>query len=253
MKRRLCLLFVLVLLVSSAHAEAQIGEMLIRGNTAVVRVSDAALCDYAEVLYPAKVPGDDELAFDDSKIDVDDAWLRETLTDGEYAAFTGDYAPVTVITQIDIEPTAGFVMSRRRIGDDWYLVVRQDRPSIEDLWFKCATLYDSDGLKAVIHGALTLPTNKIGTSRFEGREDGRFTAGDTQYDVYIGAGAAIAVITQKDVGDGFSAQATLVLSDGTEIELTGYRDGNDAVYCCPLTNEEHLLLANHTQETELIS
>lgn len=133
------------------------------------------------------------------------------------------------------------VMSRRHIGGNWYIVVRPEE-KFRDTW---SMYWRVSSLKLNMEGeALTSnfdmqtveETRRLSLSRMDGT-DAAFTCTGAGFEleVYEALGGYIAVIREEGGAAGSMENVRLMI-DGASfgIDLAGYAEGTDAVYCFAL-------------------
>ncbi len=230
-------------------------ECFQRGGTLVLRISDWAIAArMGGASEPATVP--ESLLRENRKPDDDIA----RLVHGEaYVAWAESAAPGTeqaltaYIPDLDAERTDALLMSRRHIGAAWVLVIRpneKERASLKKetyyhlpmvLWradLRVST-YDAGSLIAQGEGSARwagdvalLPQTSAGEIVYQDEEDW------TGFGTYVVADAGIntAVFRGKNL-EAYAETGALTYC-GLRTPLTGYADGGDRVYICPLTDGE---------------
>ena len=149
---------------------------------------------------------------------------------------------------------SGIIMSRRHIGSDWYIIVRPAEKFNKkwDMYWRVSSLHlqMQDGTLATEfdlqtvedHYSLKLTSMNNSRAVYTREND------DLAIEVYEALGGSIAVIREKHVELKGLENVRLVIGGRDEgIELSGYADGTDFVYCCMLTGAELNLLRGNAR------
>ena len=228
-------------------------QAVVRGGTIVVRFSDAWLAR-PELTGVFGWSPDSEYSGEAAE-----KRLTEYLHGDAYNSFMADFmadgsaegrARVPDILSVDGE----LIMSRRHIGNAWYAIVR---PAVKfngswNMYWRIdgirlrregESLFTNFDLQTVEeHKELSLSRGGSGGPVFELDNDALALS------VYRELDANIAVIYEKSADADFLEDAQLRMSGMTEgIELDGYMDGGQGVYCCTLTDGELALLEGGVQ------
>ena len=219
-----------------------------RGGTVVVRFSDEWV--YGHELTSVFGFMSDEVS------NGGEGWVRlgEYLHGARYADFLADYAdddraegrccvPYVLGTgKPDGDDWKDLKMSARHIGASWYIVIRPDskfgknwrmywRVSSYALSFASNTLTAEFDLQ-------TLEENRLmQLESFKGAKPEYQRDGDLQISVFSALDGHIAVFSQKRAE--VLADARLIIGGhDIGVQISGYADGENAVYCCALTEAE---------------
>lgn len=137
------------------------------------------------------------------------------------------------------------ILASRRIGSDWYIIVRPGekfsrkwemywRVSSYALRAEGDSLYSEFDLQTVEeHYPLQLESMNDSKAVYSGERD------LLTIEVYEALGGSIAVIREKNAVIRGSEGVRLVIGGrDTGIEMSGYADGKETIYCCMLTDAE---------------
>ena len=258
-KFTISMVLILLFCVSAyAHAEGGI-EAIVRGNTAVVQIPCDWLYKYASLFHD---PEQRAYGFQSNRFIADDEWLAQNLDEAEYTAFMADYSEQGYAGLLKIrdvgticDPTDAnydrLLMNKRRIDDDWYIIFRQ-----EELNFKHAVVYypttiyaDAEGIEVIEQADESIPQELISTGSFRAHRapDSRIYCEDCSFEIFsdlesYGLRANVAVITKALANQNFIVDAVLQLGENVSIDVSGYTEGENAIYCCVLTDSELQLL-----------
>lgn len=237
------------------NASAEGAEALVRGNTAVVRIP----CDWLYAYELRRIRPEGIYTFDALTKDVDDAWLRDNMSEAEYAAFMADYHEKGAAGWLKIRnltvpegyprKNGRVQMNVRLIDDDWYMVFRQE-PIDYDAEFWIESHYievyaDEHKMAALDAIGDVILTSAIDVKPFDGAASEVLHYGDYTLEVFSVLDANVIVIIDASP-DGDSVQdMSLRIGDDIAFDVTGYRSGNQAIYCCVLSDSE--LAALQTQ------
>ena len=139
-------------------------------------------------------------------------------------------------------------MNQRHIGGAWYVTMRPDKvsgDSIEIYLRFFGGVIEAEGDQVTVDGNDEWgdPDYKLRFS--EKQNKSRSFAqdyGDFSIDIYDELDTHIAVIRQKNADKDLLEGVRLTVEDQPDIILNGYMDGDNAVYCCTLTDgEDHLI------------
>ena len=230
-------------------------ECFQRGGTLVLRISDWAIAArMGGASEPATVP--ESLLRENRKPDDDIARL---VHGDAYVAWVESAVPgseqslTAYIPDLDAERTDALLMSRRHIGAAWVLVIRpneKDRASLKKetyyhlpmvLWRADlrVTTYDAGSLIAQGEGSARwagdvtlLPQASAGEIVYQDEEDW------TDFGTYVVADAGINTAVFRGRNAEAYAETGAWSYCGLRTPLTGYADGGDRVYICPLTDGE---------------
>ena len=221
-----------------------------RGGTIVLRFPDGMLAEPELTgVFGWAFPEDYEGA---------EAWARvgELLHGEEYTSFVervraGGSAKAVARRPFVVPVEDELILNQRHIGSDWYIIVRP-KERFEDSW---EMYWRIGGLELEMAGnalreSFTLQTvEEYKTVRLSSADSAQSTlqrvAGKLELSVYREMDANIAVICERDADADFLEEVGLRIGDyDCGVELTGYMDGADGVFCCTLTDGElHLLEA----------
>ena len=255
MKKRIAVLLVLALicLALCASAEESVGQILVRGRTAVIRVDRSRIQNYvdAEGQFSMENPQTERIA-------VNDAWLRVNLEDAEYNAFMEDYnadghAFYAKVRDV-ICPADGadrLIMNARETSDGWYIVFRQKSgDGAYEIGFDAEKIVAQSGAEnefmAYQYRERTLPDDLISIAPYDGGAGEQIQRGDIAFEIFAGLDTHIAVITKSASEKTFVESAVLKIGNIASVNVTGYLDGDRAVYCCVLLDSEWKALVDGT-------
>lgn len=222
-------------------------QAVARGGTIVVRFSDAWLAQ-PELTGVFGWSPDSEYTGEKAE-----RLLADYLHGDTYNSFMADYLADGSAEGRARNPVIldELIMNRRHIGSDWYIVVRPEEKfsdSWEMYWHingiklrrEDESLFTNFDLQTVEeYKELKLSRGGGEGPVFELENDGLHMA------VYRELDANIAVIYEKNADKDFLEGAQLRMPGMEEgIELDGYMDGKQGVYCCTLTDAELALLQN---------
>lgn len=259
-------IFLILLIAASAPvglAEAEGVEALVRGETALVRIPCEWLQTYAAVEYPPEARSH---GFDSRRFTVDDSWLRENLSDAQYAAFMQHYLQNGSACELFIRDVGLIVdstqpaydrllMNKRLLNGCWYLVFHQ-----EPLNFDCACVYYpttlfADGktgrIEAIEHADAEIPEAQISVHRYDAGAGRSIRRAGLNFEIFQGLNTNIVVMSVPFSKDTFMETAVLQIGESLSIELTGYQAGARAAYCCVLNDSELNALENLQNEIAL--
>ena len=186
----------------------------------------------------------------------DAAWARlgELLHGQDYADFAeqvraGGVAETVVRRPVVVPIEDELILNRRHIGADWYIVVRPEE-RFGDSW---EMYWRISGLELEMEGdtlseCFTLQTVEEYRTVQLSSADGmapvfQRALNDLELAVFREMDANIAVICERGADADFLEKVGLRIGDyDCGVELSGYMDGADGVFCCTLTEGEmHLL------------
>lgn len=210
-----------------------------RGGTIVVKFSDAWL-DAQELT--------DVFGWHaDSDYTGRAAWqmLGECLHGEKYGAFVEEClesgsAEARANTPYILSRGA-LVMSRRHIGGDWYIIVRPEEKFRDEwsMYWRVSSLklsMESEVLTSSFDMQTVEETRRLSLARLDGESAAFSCAGDGfVLEVYEALDGCIAVIREEGGASGSMDNARLMIDGATGgIDLVGYAEGTDAVYCFAL-------------------
>lgn len=223
-----------------------------RGGTIVVRFSDAWLNTH-ELTNVLAWSTDD--TYEGSQ-----AWqmLGEYLHGADYCAFAEAYlekgrAEGRSNTPYILSDQA-MVMSRRHIGSSWYIVVRPQKKFRNDwsMYWRVSSLnlhMENDVLTSRFDLQTIEENRELALERLD-EIDIRFS-GDYEgfsMEVYDALDGHVAVIREESAQTDHLEDAKLMIEGMTaSVDLLGYAEGRDGVYCCMLTDAELDALMNRAQ------
>ncbi len=231
-----------------ADADAVI-EAYERGGTLVIRIPDARIRGQMfGASEPARVP---EALLRENENQLDDIarlvhgqdycrWLENAVPGAEQVVEAG-------IPDLDADRTDALLMARRHIGTAWVLVVRPNEAITEEytlpvIFYRAdlriatydagSTLRQGDGSTRWA-GELALAVKKSG-GEIAFRDEENWT--DLQTYVVRDGDVNVAVFRRSEIDAGGVSSRFAYCCQQTW--LTGYRDGEDVVYICPLSGGE---------------
>ena len=255
MKRVVSAALALMLLSGPGSAAEKPVQAAVRGNTAVVAVPYEWMQERCAKEYPEYPPGQRLWSFQSRLEVVDESWLDENLPAGTVEGmerakgYEGEayYLDVDMLISSSGEhaETDRLPMSVRFIDDSWYLVFRQKEMNMENACrYSVRQVYWEDKIEIVHHWGDLIPEEEIDVSRFKGSAAHEIQSGVLSISVFEAVGANIAVIEERNADKNRISQVQLQLPGGAVAEISGYMDGQNAVYCCALSDREVEQLKN---------
>lgn len=184
------------------------------------------------------------------------ARLSELLHGEKYAAFIEEYrangrAETTVRVPDIIWDNGELIMNQRHFGGAYYIVFRP-KNAFEDSYATHARFFEHDICMEndVLYETVGWEWNdydfNIALERIEGDKTAYSGGNDSlKISVFREMDANIAVITEKNADKNRISRVLFSINGlDTGIEMSGYMDGKDAVYCCVLTDAEYKLIKN---------
>ncbi len=221
-----------------------------RGNTVIVRMADSWL-EEAELtdvfgfsspdIYPLSEAAEQLTEYLHG--DRYNGFLQEIQQDG-----ASTIARVPYVGMLDRQNRSILIMSRRHIGNAWYIVFRPE-DALGDNWdmywringMEIKTRVDSFYINfklQTLDAEYPLVTPQFyDPAAFSAQYDG------CKIDVFADAGqdvhANAAVITQFNADKDYMKDCTLFIADRVRIPINGYMSGTDGIFCCTLTQAEY--------------
>lgn len=282
--KRLISLVMLILLISFetlTFASADGVETVIRGNTAVVKIPCEWLYNYAIDQNPLGTQScsfdsrifladDDWLedhlndAFDDNVYYSDKEWLKKTLGDAEYSSFKKAYQEygiaiclkvrdVSVICDSTSPSYDRLLLNKRCVDGSWYVIFRQDQIEFKDacVYYPTTIVGYDDEIKVIDHADQEIPDYLISKTKYDEEPDNTLDRYGYTFDIFSVLDINIVVITGSISRHGFIENAVLEIGNDVRIEINGYRQNKQVVYCCVLSDSE--LKALNNKEIQIVS
>lgn len=253
MKKILILMAAMLLVMGISIAEENTPRAIIRGNTAVVAIPHEWLNDYCSRIYK---PNERLVSFQSYAYYAEESWLKENLDADEYLSFMADYTSdgnayyldldMDVFCDAEFSSTNRFKMSKRYLNDTWYLVFRQEDMNFNLACEYAATqIFGSNKIELIEQAADTLPESEIYRRQFNGNPVYEIGVGNLKISIFQELGTNIAVVTERAPDKNRISKVGLHIGKFEAIEVSGYMDGDSAIYCCVLSDEEVEQLQNH--------
>lgn len=236
-----------------ALAEEEKPRAVVRGNTAVVAIPHEWLSDYCSKIYK---PNERFDSFQSHAYYVEESWLRENLDVEEYSAFMADYIldndayyldlDIDVHSNAEFDRSDRFSMSKRYIDGVWYLVFRQNNMNLDSACNYSATqVFGKNKIEVIEQAAYGIPKSEIYIKQFIGEAIYEIDIGSLKISVFQDLGTNIAVISELDADKNRISEVDFQIGDLESIQVSGYMDGNSAIYCCVLSDKEVEQLLKH--------
>ena len=182
------------------------------------------------------------------------ALLSEYLHGENYTDFIEEYhtngsAETTVRVPDILWEKGELIMNQRHFGGAYYIVFRP-KNAFEDSYATYARFFEHDlsmengALRDYVEREWNDPDFNIVLDRINDAKSVYDGAGDgLQISIFCEMDTNIAVITERNADKNRISRVPLRIGDkDTGIEMSGYMDGVDAVYCCVLTDGELSLI-----------
>ena len=272
MKKRIVvwLVIMLICLVLCANAEKSGIDVLVRGQTAIMRIDKEWLQTYAnqDVGYsPDSYISHSEETISESEMQY---YLEGAEyyynQDGIYEAFMADYAEdnyasfatiYDVCIKVDQSTMLMYISSTK--NDSWYLIFRQlqqpdSAASVHyGIDFRNVCNYSADRIIArdgvIVRYADVryIPDSLMSIHAYDGGAGKRIQRGNICFEIFRGLDINIVVITKPATEEDFMKYADLMIGDNRYVCGTGYMDGDSAVYCIIMDDSGLQSLLDHTE------
>lgn len=254
------LLIALICLIPHASAEEAGIDVLVRGQTAIMRIDNEWLQTYAnqDVGYsPFSYMTASETVISESQaqyhLEGAEAYSNQKNV---YEAFMEDYPENGYAAQATIY-NVGLKYDRftlpmyiRHAQDCWYLIFRQMQQPDPTAQMHCGIDFQnvcnySAGRIIARSGVIVeyadfrcIPDSVMSIQPYADAPEHRIQRGDIHMDIFRGLGVHIVVITKPVLEVDFMKRADIMVADNSYCCGTGYMDGNQAVYCIVMDDLE---------------
>lgn len=244
----------LICLGMCANAEKSGIDVLVRGQTAIMRIDKEWLQTYANqdvgyspdsyISHSEEVISESEMQY---YLEGAEYYYNQ---DGIYEAFMADYAEdnyasfatiYDVCIKLDRFTMPLYISST--MNNSWYLIFRQlqqpdSAASVHyGIDFRNVCDYSADRIIArdgvIVRYADTryFPDSLMSIHAYDGGDGQRIQRGDICFEIFQGLDINIVVITKPATEEDFIKYADLMIGNDRYVCGTGYMDGDRAVYC----------------------